>query len=164
MLHGTTSLEQAYRVHAPSVHRRARALLGSDAEAWEVVQDVFLSLHEQPRQFGGRSRLSTFLYSATTHACLNRIRSQKNRARLLDHRAPEVPMPSSLSSLDPEALSLLHDSLRRLPEQLSATAVYYYVDDLSQDDIAELLGCSRKHVGHLLARLEQAVRALEVSC
>ena len=73
-------------------------------------------------------------------------------------------MPSSLVSLDPEALSLLHDTLRKLPEPLAAAAVYYYVDDLSQDDISELLRCSRKHVANLLGRIEASVRALEASC
>ncbi len=32
-------------------------------------------------------------------------------------------------------------------------AVYYYLDEMTQDEIAALLGCSRRNVGRMLARL-----------
>jgi RNA polymerase sigma-70 factor (ECF subfamily) len=155
---------QLYRTHAPGVQRRARALLGSDADACEVVQDVFLSLFERPEQFQGRSQLTTFLYSATTNACLNRIRHRKSSRRLLRDRAADAPQPRGDGGLDPEWLALLHDLLRRLPEQLGLVAAYYYVDDLSHDEIAQLVGCSRRQVGHLLERVAGAARTLEASC
>jgi RNA polymerase sigma factor (sigma-70 family) len=86
---------ELYRVHAPHVLRRARAMLGCDADAWEVVQDLFLALYARPSAFDGRSTMSTYLFSATTHACLNRIRNRRTRARLLatyarPSRAPAV--------------------------------------------------------------------------
>jgi RNA polymerase sigma-70 factor (ECF subfamily) len=161
---GDARFDTVYRSYAPIVQRRARAMLGSDADAWEVVQDVFMSFYEQPGQFEGRSQLSSYLYAATTNACLNRIRSQKTQARLLDRRASEAPRPQPFMPLDPEALSLLHDLLRRLPESLARVALYYYIDDLTHDEIARLIGCSRKHVGNLLERVAEATRILEVSC
>lgn len=159
---GDSSFDALYRLHAPNVLRRARALLGNEADACEVVQDVFVSLYERPEQFKGLSKLSTFLYSATTNACLSRIRIRKNRLRLLADRPEEAPMSRSIQ-LDPEALSLLHDVLRRLPEQLALVAAYYYVDDLSHDEIAELVGCSRRQVGNLLERVVQTAREMEAA-
>jgi RNA polymerase sigma-70 factor (ECF subfamily) len=159
-----SSFDALYRLHAPGVHRRAHAMLGNAADAWEVVQDVFMSLYERPEQFAGNSKLSTFLYSATTHACLNRIRQRKTRARLLQARADEAPAPGPEAPLDPESLSLLHDVLRRLPEPLGSVALYYYVDDLSHEEIAQLVGCSRRHVGNLLERVAEAARSLEAAC
>src|SRR6185295_4628919 len=87
----TEPLDVLYRRHAPSVFRRARALLGSDADAHEVVQELFLSLFERPDQYQGRSALTTFMYSATTHACLNRIRNRKTRLRLISEHAASGP-------------------------------------------------------------------------
>ena len=161
---GDARFDAVYRSHAPIVQRRARAMLGSDADAWEVVQDVFMSFYECPGQFEGRSQLSSYLYAATTNACLTRIRNRKTRARLLDRRGSEAPAPQPFMPLDPEALALLHDLLRRLPEPLAAVALYYYIDDLTHDEIARLVGCSRKHVGNLLERVVAATRTLEVSC
>ncbi|MBN1610117.1 MAG: hypothetical protein JW940_26055, partial [Polyangiaceae bacterium] len=57
-----------YQRYAPIVFRRARQILGSEVDAGEVVQDVFLSLLERPAQYGGRSSITTFLYRMTALA------------------------------------------------------------------------------------------------
>ena len=43
-----------YCRHAASVYRRALSLLGQEADAHEVLKDVFVSLLERPDQFEGR--------------------------------------------------------------------------------------------------------------
>ena len=72
--------EELYRQHAPAAFRRAQRMLGGVSDADEVVHDVFLRMFEQPDQFLGDSRASTYLYSAVTHECLNRIRKPQRRA------------------------------------------------------------------------------------
>jgi RNA polymerase sigma-70 factor (ECF subfamily) len=156
------TIDGLYRRHAPAVFRRARRLLGTDADADEVVQEVFLSLFERPDQYEGKSALTTFLYSVTTHACLNRIRNSRNRLRLLDTKRPNE-LDGATRALSPEELSLLHSALERMPSELVEAAVYYCVDDLSHDDIARVLGCSRRHVGHLLERVTDWGKAQEVT-
>jgi RNA polymerase sigma factor (sigma-70 family) len=132
--------------------------LGNEAEAHEVVQDLFVSLLERPGQFAGRSTMSTFLYGATTHLCLNRLRNQRNRARLIrGHAEPGEPSPHT--SVD--NLLALRAALASLPTQLAEVAVYYFVDELSHQEIANLLGCSRRHVGNLVVRVQQWGQAQE---
>jgi RNA polymerase sigma factor (sigma-70 family) len=139
-----------YRRYAPLVQRRARALLGSEAEALDVVQDLFASLIERPGQFGERSALSTFLYSATTHACWTRLRQQRTRGRLLAQHKPEGEAAEGARG---EQLALLREALAGLDEELAQVAVYYYLDEMTHAEIAEILGCSRRQVGYLLERL-----------
>jgi RNA polymerase sigma factor (sigma-70 family) len=156
-------LADIYVRHAASVYRRALALLGSEAEAHEVLQDLFLGLLERPEQFRGRSQMSTFLYSATTHACLNRLRNQRNRARLL--REPSrTDTPPADDGAEAEQRVRVRQTLESLPEALAEVAVYYYVDELNQQEIADLLGCSRRHVGHLIERLEAWGQAQGATC
>jgi RNA polymerase sigma factor (sigma-70 family) len=154
------SFAALYRAHAPSALRRARRLLGSDADAGEVVHDVFLSLFERPEQYAGKSSMTTFLYSAVTHACLNRIRNGKTRLALVHANAGALE-PSSGGGLSPEELSVLHAELAALPDPLAQVALYRYVDELTHDEIARILGCSRRHVGDLLDRIEARASAKE---
>lgn len=151
--------EDVYRRHAPRVHRRARALLGSDAAALDLVQDLFTSLYERPAQFGGKSSLSTFLYAATTHACWTRLRDGRNRLRLVQQAGESLP--ASARAADPEQLIELRQLLARLDEPLASVLVYYFFDQMTHAEIAELVGCSRRQVGYLLERLEREVRAHE---
>ena len=154
-------IELLYRRYAPIAYRRARHLLGNDADAAEVVHDVFTSLLAEPSQFSGRSSLTTFMYSAITHACLNRLRNQRSRARLLRERGPaerDMPAPGS-----PEIAALLRSCLERMPEELALVSVYYHGEGLTHDDIARLLDCSSRHVGNLVERAQRFLQASEES-
>ncbi|HMI89979.1 MAG TPA: sigma-70 family RNA polymerase sigma factor, partial [Polyangiales bacterium] len=134
--------------------RRARHLLGNDADAYEVVHDVFVSLLERPEQYRATSSLSTFLYSAVTHASLNRIRNQRARLqRLREHWLHATARPSPQASA--EITRALRSALRRMPEPLAEVAVYFYMDGLSHEQIAELLGCSKRQVGYHLTAIER---------
>lgn len=146
------TFEALYRAYAPSVFRRARRLLDSDADAHDVVGDIFTALYERPEQFEGRSALSTFLYSMTTHACLIRIRNRKKRASLLA-RAAETS--AAAHPLAPDCAAQLRDLLEKMPEELAQVAVYYYLDELTHEEIAEIMDCSRRHIGDLLVRLNE---------
>lgn len=161
---GTEVFDDCFRKHAPAVFRRARRLLGSESDANEIVQDVFLSLFERPAQYEGRSALTTFLYAATTNACLNRLRNQRTRARLLAARVEDEGMPEASEWTQEQALTLQR-ALAALPEDVAAALVYYCVDGMSHEEIARVLGCSRRHVGDLLARANAWGRAAaEESC
>lgn len=154
-------IEDVYRRHGHAVLRRARMILGSDAEAQEALHEVFASLLARPEQFTGRGGEIGFLYSATTHHCLNRLRNQRNRMRIVSERVQTSDFHAVDATL--EERTRVSQLLARLPEQEAAAVVYYYLDEMSHAEIAPLLGCSRRQVGNILdsarARLERVDRA-----
>lgn len=145
--------EDTYRRHAPGAFRRARQLLGSAAEADEVVHDVFLRFIESPDKYRGQSKLSTYLYSAVTHACLNHLRNRKIRLGLIKRFLEPHALHGAPAAA--EANSQLYSALRAMPEPLAEVAVYYYMDGLSHEEIAEILGCSRRQVGYHVSAIER---------
>jgi RNA polymerase sigma-70 factor (ECF subfamily) len=152
-MHDSNSLTDTYRRHGLTVFRRARQLLGSEVDAFEVVQDVFLSLVEKPQQFKGQCSFTTFLYSVTTNACLAKLRNAKNRERIWREQfAPEAGSEVE-HGLNPEQWLMLRRALSAMPEELAQVSVYYLADGLSHQEIARILDCSRRHVGDLLARV-----------
>jgi RNA polymerase sigma-70 factor (ECF subfamily) len=146
------SLDQLYREHGHAVLRRARRMLRNEDDARDVVQDVFLDLHRHPDRFEARSSIATYLYAAATHACLNRIRDGKNRTRLV---AIETTPTAAPAASDTRALAC--EILAGLPDEDAALAVYLYCDELTHDEIADMLGCSRRHVGDLAMRLRRRI-------
>ena len=142
------TIEAAYRTHGPAVLRRARSITGNEADAHEIVQELFTSLLAKPEQFSGKGSLMGFLYRATTNLCLNRLRNARNRRRILDQQGP--PEPSAPARAEVQTLAA--DYLRALPEDQAKAVVYYYIDEMSQAEIATLLGCSTRHVSNLLKR------------
>jgi RNA polymerase sigma factor (sigma-70 family) len=155
--------DDLYRRYAPAAFRRAARLLGNEADACEVVHDVFVSLFERPEQFSGESRMSTFLYSAVTHACLNRIRNRRTRERLLREQHEALRSSGGGDGATAHDRTLLRALLTRMPEPLGEVAVYYYMDELTHEEIARVIGCSRRHVGDLVERLLSWARNAEAS-
>jgi RNA polymerase sigma factor (sigma-70 family) len=151
------AIDATYRAHGASVLRRARRLLGQEDEAREVLQEVFMSLLEGPGQVRQGAGITCWLYSATTNACLNRLRNARTRARLLAARGAGLEEAAAGCAED---VTILRDVLARVPEELARVAVYYYADEMTHEEIAEVLACSRRHVGDLLARLRESVHAV----
>lgn len=150
-------LDRLYREHGPAVLRRARQILQDDDEARDALQEIFLSLaNDAP--FELRRGTTSWFYVRTTRYCLNRLRDARNRTRLQQLIAQPDRAPGR-----GENLVLARDVLAQLPHDLAEAAVYYYCDEMTHDEIAGLLGCSRRHVGHLIERFHAAV-APEVAC
>lgn len=148
------ALSELYRRYGAVVRRRARQITGSDDEAQEVLQELFRTLVETPQALDEVREPVAWLYRATTHMCLNRIRNRKNRERILREQgeAPEA------REGDAEAATVVKQALQGLPENLAVAFVYYYLDQMTHAEIATMLGCSRRQVGYLL---EQAHAHLE---
>jgi len=58
-------------------------------------------------------------------------------------------------------LAAVREVLIRAPTELAQIAVYAYVDEMTHDEIARIVGCSRRQIGNLLERLRAWVREEE---
>jgi RNA polymerase sigma-70 factor (ECF subfamily) len=150
-------LDALYRKYGKMVFRRARALLGDTQGAHDAVQDIFLRAMNARAEFEHAASPVAWLCKITTNHCLNRLRDADRRRVLLEVHRPatdEVGPPSAESHL------AVGDILRRLPAALAEIGVYYYIDQMNQDEIAELLGVSRRTVGNRLDEFRAALAAL----
>ncbi len=148
------ALDTLYREHGHAVLRRAHRLLRDRDAARDVMQDVFLDMFRNPQHFEARSSVATYLYAATTHACLNRIRDGRNRTRLV---AIETAGHTRLAPAHGESRALACEILDGLSDEDAALAIYLFCDELTHDEVATLFGCSRRHVGDLATRLRRRI-------
>ncbi|ACY15616.1 RNA polymerase sigma factor [Haliangium ochraceum] len=153
-------IERAYRSHGHLVLRRAQVLLGNEAEAQEVLQEIFMALLRDPASFGGRAAMTTWLYRVTTNRCLNRMRNSKTRQRLLDEQmGPELGEPRQDSA---DTWTVARQFLDRMPDELAQVLVLHAVDGMTHKEISDVLGCSRRQVGNLIERAQAWARAQEL--
>jgi RNA polymerase sigma-70 factor (ECF subfamily) len=147
-----------YLRYGPALVRKARRMLGNEADAQDIVQALFVRLLAE----GIGDVDLPYLYRAVTHNCLTWLRDHHNRARLLERQAPALQL-GARTRCDELALGqdLLLKLLGELSERESAVLVYRFLDDCSQEEIAELLQTSRKTVGKDLARVRAAVLRLQ---
>ncbi len=149
-------LGDLFAKHGPAVYRRAFRLLGNRADAEEATQEVFLRAFRSADSFAGQSQITTWLYRITTNYCLNQIRDHRRRKELLaEHYSTETP----ISTLSPSDYILLQRLLTQANEEQARVAIYIYLDGMSHDEVAEILGVSRRTVGNLLTRFQKWAEA-----
>ncbi len=150
--------EAAYQRYGAALVRKAERILRNREDAVDVVQALFVELiaanREEPMDL-------PYLYRAVTNRALNVVRDARGRARLLEREqgslAPRARLADSTRVVGLDLLTRLCD---RLDEAHREVMVARYLDELTQDEIAELYGVSRKTVGKRLARVDAAAAEL----
>lgn len=71
------AFEMIFRRYINRVYQQVIALVGNDADAEEIVQEVFLAIYRKAKSFRGDSAFSTWLYRLTLNVCLTRLRRRK---------------------------------------------------------------------------------------
>ncbi len=123
--------------------------MGRREDAEEATQEVFVRVMRSLDQFDGRSSMSTWLYQITTNYCLNQLRDRARRRELFEQNmlAEDHAQQASLSDL-----LLLRRLLAEADAKQACAAVYVYLDGMSHEEAAELLGVSKRTVGNLIER------------
>lgn len=145
-----------YEQFAPVVFRRARVLLGRDADAWDAVQEVFERMLTQGSGFRREARPMTWVYRVTTNVALNMVRSRRVREPLLT----VVPDEPSVGAEVLEARQLLAKWLAHLDERELEIASLLYIDGLTQQEVADVLGLSRKTINREVEELRSKLERL----
>ncbi len=173
------AFEALYRRYVSMVYRQAFKLVGNEAEAEEVVQEVFLTLYEKAKTFRGDSAFSTWLYRLTVNTTLMKLRRRKRSKEVaIEDYLPKyqddghhLVRPVVDWSRNPEEslLSLevqrtLQHALDRLPPVDKAVVVLSDLDGLANKEVGKALGLSVPAVKSRLHRDRLFLRGnLEVS-
>src|SRR5687768_14283533 len=98
---GETALyEILMRRHNQRLYRAARAILGNDGEAEEVMQEAYVRAYIHLEQFDGRAKFSTWLTKIAVHEALARARKRRKIVEI-DATSGSAEGHMSLQSKEP---------------------------------------------------------------
>lgn len=145
--------EALYRAFGPAILRRCARLMRDSADAEDATQEVFLKVCRYlDRLRPGESGLP-WVHQIATTVCLNRLRTQA-RAAAAAERMGSAEAAHAPAFEDRQAAHVL---LQQFDERTSLIAVYHLVDGMTQEEIAQALGITRRTVyTHLTRFLERA--------
>ena len=148
-----------YRRHGRALLRKAERILRSKADAQDLVHALFLDLLAK-----GRSDEEidlAYLYRAITNRCLGFMRDESNRSRLLEAHDDVLRGPIRTTCDDHViGMDMLVKLAASLDEQTLEIVFYRYFDDMTQEEVATMLGISRKTVGKKLDDVRAVVASL----
>lgn len=153
------------------VYTLALRLLNDQAEASDVVQEVFLKVFRNIGSFRGQSTLKTWIYRITVNEAHNARRwffRHRGREVELDNEPEETrnwkeTIPDKSRSpfdiaVDRERQVMMEAALERINPIFREAVVLRDVTDLSYEEIAEILGISLGTVKSRILRGREALR------
>lgn len=171
--------EFVFREYAPRIYHIARRLLGNDADAEDVTQDVLLQVVRKLHTFRGDAQLPTWLHRVTVNAALahreKRANRQKHETATGNEEAFDAAVGNGLDSIrlprpggeTPDEIALAAEQRRvidraiaRLPEQFRDVYVLADVEGLPNSEIGDMLGLSVAAVKSRLHRARLRMREL----
>jgi len=130
--------------HRRSVYQLCYRFVGNHEDASDLSQDVFLRAYRGLRSFRGGSSLATWLYRIGVNVCLNRVSAKKPVTEDIDARQHVDTVRESQVErvLREERGVRVRSAIAKLPPKQRATLVLRIYQELSHDEIAQVLGSS----------------------
>ncbi len=152
------TVEDLYQRYAAAVFGRCRYLLKETEAARDATQEVFVKALRALPEFRAAASPVTWLLRIATYHCLNDLRA--GRAAWREELA-RMRVASQATPFVPEQRELIRALLGTVSPDVQEMAVLYYVDELSQEEVAQVTGHSvptvRKRLREFLARARGAL-------
>ncbi len=150
--------EDLVRRHQSMVFSIAQHFLADRSAAEELAQDVFLQLHANLSALKSEDHVTFWLRKVTAHRCID----YKRRRTLPQVSLEEVPEPSApIRPQDPFLARRLRQVIASLPGKPRLVMILRYQEDMSPEDIAEVLAMPvatvKSHLQRSLALLREKV-------
>ncbi|MDB5900410.1 MAG: polymerase, sigma-24 subunit, subfamily [Ramlibacter sp.] len=148
--------EAIMRRHNRRLYRVARSMLRDDAEAEDALQEAYLSAFRAMADFRAEASLVTWLNRIVVNECMTRLRRQARRDNIVaivalspDFSQEDEPVPEQSASGEQEApddavargqvRALLERKIDELPQAFRAVFVMRALEEMSVEEVAELL-------------------------
>ena len=139
------AFEELYRHQSGKLYNVAFRMLGSAADAEDLLQDVFLQVHRQIHTYRGEAALGTWIYRMCVNACLDHFRSRQGHQQKATDFFDDLDMvePVANRTWQPDrALDRLdlEAAIDRLPPSYRMAFVLHDVEGHAHHEIADMLG------------------------
>jgi RNA polymerase sigma-70 factor (ECF subfamily) len=169
-----SAFEQLVRSSSGRLLAAARRLLRNEEDARDAVQSAFIRAYQSLSRFREESRISTWLHRILVNEALMRLRSKAAR----ENESIDDLMPAFVadghqtretvdwSEAADEALEraetaeLIRRRIDQLPDLYRTVLVMRDIEEMSNAEVAEILGVSTNVVKVRLHRARQALRTL----
>ena len=138
-------------------HKVGRLYFADADEREDALQEMMYQLWRSYPGFNRRSKFSTWMYSVCLNTALTYRRKnkrEKNESLSLAHHQ----IPDQVFENQEEAITLLYKAIASL-SGVNKAIVLLYLEDLSYDEIASVVGLARSNVSVRLVRIKKELES-----
>jgi RNA polymerase sigma-70 factor (ECF subfamily) len=150
-------LTSLYREFGPSIYARCRSLLGDERAAEDATQETFIRVLRHLDRLPLAHEALFWIYRVATNYCLNEIRDRRTRA-VAGGDPPDLPEKEGAAEGRLEDRDLVRRLVERCRPKVRVIAWLYHVDGFEQQEVADIVGVSRRTVASRLSEFSRNAR------
>src|SRR6266496_1879520 len=164
----TGAFEQLIERHQSLVAGTVARMLGSNSDVEDIAQQVFIRVWKSARRYVPRAKFTTWLLKITRNLVFNELRRTKRHAHVplqTEPGAEEFPLKDEAnpapdaSLLETELQRAIEEAITELPESQRMALILRRYEQLSYEQIADILDLSVPAVKSVLFRARTELRA-----
>ena len=164
----TVALQELIEKHQALVAGTVARMLGSNSDVEDIAQQVFIRVWKSARRYVPRAKFTTWLLKITRNLVFNELRRAKRHAHVPLQAEPGVEDPPlkdetqsspDASLLEVELQQTIEGAILQLPEAQRMALVLRRYEQLSYEQIAEVLDLSVPAVKSVLFRARTELRS-----
>ena len=141
-----------------------KRMLKNEMDAEEVLQDCFLKAYSSISTFRNESKFSTWFYRIVYNTALTTLASKKRKTEMemssIDEHFDLGNYDDEIYSQAENAKMYVHKMVNKLPVKNGLVLILFYIDNLSLNEISQILGLSLVNVKVMLHRSRNSLRKL----
>jgi RNA polymerase sigma-70 factor (ECF subfamily) len=157
------AVEAVVRKYQDRVYNLCRYMLRDPRDAQDAAQDAFLKAYKALKDFRPESSLYTWIYRIAVTTCLDykrkSLRESLRNEPLAEDLTSDKPFPDQIYE-SRECTEAIQLALQKLPEKLRPAIVLREIEELSYEEIAEVLHTSAGTVKSRISRAREQLRHL----
>jgi RNA polymerase sigma-70 factor, ECF subfamily len=163
----TTAFEALIERHQALVAGTVARMLGSNSDVEDITQQVFIRVWRSAGRYVARAKFTTWLLKIARNLVFNEMRRTKRHPHVpvqIDPEAEELPLKDETTEtpdatlLQAELQRAIESAIKQLPETQRMALVLRRYEDLSYEEIADILELSLPAVKSLLFRARTELR------
>ncbi|MBU3682297.1 MAG: RNA polymerase sigma factor [Flavobacterium sp.] len=168
MQHKMEAFRLLYEQHHRMVYHIAYQYLQNHEDAEEITQDVFVQVHQSMGKFEGKSSIKTWIYRISINKSLDFIKYKNSKKRWFIFGLNRVIVndkqllidqdndDDAIEQLDKSAL--LYTQINALPENQKTAFILSKQDNLSHNEISEIMNLSVSAIESLVFRAKKTLQ------
>lgn len=156
--------EDAFRIvvkkYQDRIYRSAYFLTGNNDDAKDITQETFIAVYHSIKRFQSKSSFYTWLYRIMLNIYnKNKRKGKKHNSVILSTNhllKQDIDESSKIENKEKE--EILHNLILKLPDKLSTVILLRHFEDMSYQEMSEVLNCSE---GTIKSRLFNARKLLK---
>ena len=136
------------------IHKVCNLYCDAPEERQDLFQEILLQLWKGYKAFKGQSKPTTWMYRVALNTAISNFRKRKRRPQGQGLTEYEFQIPSPVGDPDvDEKRHFLYRAIDKL-SKVEKAIIMLYLEENSYDEIAEIVGITRNHVGVKINRIK----------